>query len=322
MPGCSHHLREHERLVCDACVGKVRESLQRIVQLCGFAPYVAVTSGIHSAVAFLVGPVADHAAYSAYREAAIYGRALCRCVECPDLKPEPEGPECKDWQVCEHYVCRRRNGRPTCPDLVDWLEVADDERHPLQVLGTWDFLVAEHLGHHRTLKVTVDSAASYLDANLTDLARLDDFAFDELAREVADCVVHVEGVLLLRLREETGAPCPVCHAQGRKAKPLVREFDEDDRTGGSDLWVCPRVECGQTWTLDEYDRYVERESVLHQEKLTASQIALTYRVAEGTVRRWASEGRVRRRGYDGQRRQLYDIADVKACRDEREMMRA
>lgn len=318
MPRCSHHLRAGEERVCASCVGEVREGLQRIVQLCGFAPYVAATSSIDSAVAYLVGPVAESAQYAAYREAAIYNRALCRCLDCPDLWREPEGPECSSWQACEHYVCRRRNGRPTCPGLADWLDLADDERHPLWVLGSWDRLVAEELGHNRTLKVTVATAASYLEANLTDLARLEDFAFDELAREVADCVVHVEGVLLLRLREETGAPCPVCHAQGRKAKPLIREFDDDDRTGGSDYWVCPSAVCGQAWSVDEYDKYVEREAVLHQEKLTASQIALVYRVNEATVRQWAKRGHVARRGFDGQRRQLYDVADVKACRNRRD----
>lgn len=323
MPRCSHHLRDHERLVCDACVGVVRTNLARIVQLCGFAPAVAAASGINSGAAVLAGPVPEHSTFRARWDWAVDHRGLCRCPTvkgastCPDLRPMPEDAElCEKADRCEHYVCRRLTYRPTCPGLVAWLDTADgDERHPLWVLGTWDMLVSEHLGHHRTLKVTVDRAASYLSSSLTELARLDDFAFDELADEVEDCVTYVEGVLLLRARPETGAPCPVCHAQGRKAKPLVREYDEDDRTGDSDLWVCPRAECGQTWKPDEYDKYVERESVTRADRLTASQIVKVYRVSQPTLRQWVKRGRVQKRGTDSRGRQLYDTAQVKAMRD-------
>lgn len=320
MPRCSNHLREHEPLVCDHCVGLVRLDLARIVVLCGFAPYVAAASGYQgfgSAAAVLVGPVPEHATYRARRGWALSG-ALCRCPAegrvCPDHTFEPEGPECKDWQTCHHYACRRRNGIPTCPALVEWLELVDDERHPLWVLGTWDMLVSELLGHRRTLVVTVPTAAAYLESNLTDLARRTDFAFDELAREISETVTHIEGVLLLAIRQETGAPCPVCHAQGRKAKSLVRRFVEDDVTGESDRWVCPTEGCGQEWTPVEYDGYVASESLRYATRLPASHIAKLYRVPEATVRYWAAEGRVRRRGFDGQRRQLYDVADVKVCR--------
>jgi hypothetical protein len=317
MPRCHHHLREHEPYVCDRCVGKVRASLRRLVALCGFAPHVATATGVTSvtAVANLVGPVPEHSTHHARHEWAL-GGALCQCGpdRCPDTWPEPEGPECEDWEDCGHYTCRRHTGRPTCPALVEWLELADDEKHPLWVLGAWDMLAAEHLGHTRTLRVTVPSAAAYLDANLTDLARLIDFGFDDLAREVAATVAHVEGILLLALREDEGAPCPICFAQGRRARPLVRHFNEFDTSGLSDRWRCPVAICAQEWTMVEYRKYVDSESLQHAERLTASQIAQVYRVPEPTVRRWAAEGHVRRCGYDGQRRMLYDVHDVQARR--------
>jgi hypothetical protein len=319
MPRCNHHLREHEPHVCDRCVGKVRDDLTRLVQLCGFAPYVAATqlggAAFASAVTTLVGPVPEHSTHYARHEYAL-GGALCRCAPgmCPDRQPEPVGPTCERWKDCVHLVCRRLTGRPACPALVDWLDLADDEKHPLWVLGAWDEMVARHLGHTRNLRVTIKSSAAYLDANLTDLARLVDFGFDDLAREVSVTLAHVESVLLLALREEEGAPCPVCFAQGRRAKPLVRHFNEFDTSGVSDRWRCPVAICAQEWTPKEYATYVESESLQHADRLTASDIAKVYRVPEGTVRRWAHEGRVRRCGYDGQRRQLYDVADVKARR--------
>lgn len=312
MPRCGNHLRAHEVQVCDSCVGQVRADLLRIVQLCGFLPAVAATNGITSETASLAGPVPEHSTHSARHWWALSG-GLCRCRGlCPDRQAMPEGPECSAWKICDHVVCRRRTGRPTCPDLAEWLDTADDELHPLWVLGYWDGTVATHLSHSRTLKVTVDTSAGYIGANLTDLARSEGFPFDQMSFEISACATHLEHALLLAAYKATGAPCPVCHTQGRKAKPLVLVYDEDDWSGDSDRWICPT--CDQEWTLDEYDRYVAREAVLHKPCLTASEIATVYRVPESTVRRWASAGKVRRRGWDGSRRQLYDVADVKACR--------
>lgn len=327
MPRCSHHLRESEVRVCVACIGKVRTGLDRIVQLCSFAPAVAPTYGTDSAVAVLAGPVPEHSTWRARHDWAIDARGLCRCgAACPDLKPRPaegDGELCDKADRCEHFYCRRITYRPTCPDLVAWLDQADDERHPLWVLGTWDMLVAEHLGHYRTLKVTVDRAASYLDANLTDLARHEDFAFDELAREIDECVTHVEGVLLLRERVQRGAPCPVC-GKGDLEKvwePGEAEYDEandaflDTPGHWADLWVCSNAQCHQTWTEQEYRNKVEGIYMQAADRLTASQIASTYRVPEGSVRAWASKGHVRRRGRDASGLMLYDVADTLAMRD-------
>ena len=325
MPRCSHHLREDERRVCASCIGEVRTSLVRIVQLCGFAPAVAATATtIDSAAAALAGPVAEHTTWAARHAWVVHHRGLCRCTNCPDLWPEPSGPSCEEGEKCDHYVCRRRSYRPTCPYLLAWLDTADDEHHPLWVLESWDRLVAEHLGHQRTLRVTVQSAADYLGANLTDLARMEDFAFDELGRELAECVVHAEGVLLLRARVQRGAPCPVCgkadlekvfEATDAEVYDQANDAYLDASGHWEDLWVCPNAQCHQTWTEQEYRAKVQGIYVQAADKLTAAQIASTYRVPEGTVRRWAKEGKVRRRGYDGQRRQLYDVGDVRACRD-------
>lgn len=320
MPRCSRHLGDYELSVCNRCVGTVRAHLVRIRELCSLAPIAATEHGIHSEAAVLAGPVPEHSTHAARRRWAL-GGALCRCPEdgCPDRLPMPSGPVCEKAddrkRPCSHHVCKRRTYRPTCPGLADWLEYTDDERHPLWVIGTWDMLVTEHLGHHRTNRVTIESAARYLATNLTDLARDEGFAFDELAREVADCVDHVENVMAVAIRHQRGAPCPVCHASGRKAKPLVREYAEDQADDSLDLWVCPSPECAQTWTIEEYDRYVEREHQDRATALTARQMASQYRVSEGSVRGWASRGDVRRRGRDAQGLTLYDVADTLVMRD-------
>lgn len=318
---CGGHLHENEPLTCAKCVGKVRTNLGRIHDLCRLAPVAATEGGVTSATAVLAGPVPEHSTHAA-RRAWAYGGGLCRCLDCPDHLATPEGPVCEDATTCLHHVCRRRTWRPTCPGLSDWLEYADDEQHPLWVLGTWDMLVAEHLDHDRRSKVTVAGAASYLKANLTDLAQDQDFAFDELDREVRTCLDHVERVMGVAAYFQRGAPCPECRAQGRKARALELRH----RGGGNDVWRCPSKVCAKTYDLGQYGEYVYREYLGNADKLTAEQILAQYRVAPSTVRRWASgwtdrgvwnEPTVRRRGKDREGRQLYDVADVKQMRDKR-----
>lgn len=326
MPRCSRHLRHGELEFCGKCVGNVRNDLTRIADLCQIAPIAVAEGRIDSEVAVLAGPVPEHSTYTARRAWAV-GGGLCRCGErCPDLQPTPAGPLCEDWKDCAHDVCRRRTGRTACPDLLAWLDDSgNDQLHPLWILGAWDWLAALALDHTRTGKVTVASAVSYLDANLTDLSRSDDFGFDGFARELTDCLAYVEKVLLVARHVEKGAPCPECHRAGRKPKPLECHFDLEDLTGDSDIWVCPK--CEETWSRAQYDKYVEREHLRRAEALTASQIHAEYRVAESTLRRWANGYRdrgvfrpatVRKRGKDQQGRQLYDVADVLAARELKE----
>lgn len=326
MPRCSRHLRREEPTICNRCVGAVRDDLGRIADLCRIAPAAATESGTSSPVAVLVGPVPEHSTYTARRAWAV-GGGVCRCKDCPDLQPLPDGPVCSEGTDCTHHVCRRLTGRTCCPGILSWLDddAREDRLHPRWILGAWDWLAAVALGHSRTLKVTVATAVTYLDANLTDLSRSDDFAFDDFAREVAECKAHVEQVLLVARYVEKGAPCPECGRAGRKPKPLECHFDPDDTSGESDLWICPT--CEEVWTQDQYDKYVEREFLTHALRLTAAQIQQQYQIPGSTVRRWASGWRdrgvdrppiVRRRGKDQQGRQLYDVADVLAARERKE----
>jgi hypothetical protein len=310
MPRCSRHT---EDLRCAKCIGKVRENLRRVAELCRLAPTAAAeTARIDAATVDLAGPVAEHSTYRARWNWAVNERGLCRCRDCPDLDPyNGIGPAC---EKCAHHTCRHLRYETACPALAAWLDNADDERHPLWVLGSWDMLVAEHFGHVRRNRVTVGSAAAYLAANLTDLARHEDFGFDELAREIAECLTHVEQVLLVAEHTQRGAPCPRCRASGIKAKPMERRY-EPGMTDDRDVWTCPT--CDHTMTLDEYGRAVYLDYLAHADRLTAVQVQAQYRVPASTVRRWANEDppRIRKRGFNAERQQLYDVADVKTARD-------
>lgn len=332
MPRCSRHLGDHETGVCHRCVGDVRTGIARIRDLCILAPHAAAEpgTGIHSAIAVLVGPVPEHSTHAARHTWAI--RALCTCGtdpdDCPDNQPAPIGPLCEKSDTCIHAVCRRATWRPTCPGLSEWLEYADDEQHPLWVLGAWDIMVTGHLGHHRTNRVTLAGATSYITANLTDLARDPDFPFDELAKEINDCKTHVEEVMGVAPHQQKGVPCPTCYEAGRPAKPLIRKFNLTQPDDRRDSWICLRAGCDEEMTLDDYAKHVYVKYLERAEKLTAAQIQAQYRVPEGTLRRWANGWTthvgdaivehapiVRKRGYDQANRQLYDVADVKAARE-------
>jgi transposase-like protein len=185
-----------------------------------------------------------------------------------------------------------------------WLEDCRDEQHPSWVVGTWDLLARDHLGHERD-RPTLSEARGYLDHHLTRLAHDAAFDFAEMATALTDCVRHLEDVLRDGEREQTGAPCPAC---GRAR--LVKVFglaEKDDR------WSCPR--CAQRWTDHDYRAKVEGTYMHVAPELTASQIRATYRVPETTVRKWAERGKVHKRGRDSRGRALYDVADVIAARD-------
>lgn len=329
MPRCNRHLSDHEPTRCGRCVGAVRGDLKRIGDLCKLAPIAATEGGINSPVFALDGPVPERSSYDARWHWAVRpGGGLCRCAsrnqDCPDQLDHPAGPACRD-DKCAHQTCRRIRYQPACPDLVAWLDFATDEQHPKWVLGTWDLIVALHLGHVRTSKVTIASTVSYLDRNLTDLARDEDFGFDDMARELAQCKDHVEDVLLVAEYIQRGAPCPVCVAAGRKPKSLERLFDPDstiDETGmpddGTDLWVCPTSECRQTWTVTEYRDRIEGVYVEQAAWLPARQLAARLRVPEGSIRGWSSLGHVRRRKA-GQGLTEYNVSDAERQRDKKQL---
>lgn len=164
---------------------------------------------------------------------------------------------------------------------------ADDEHHPLSVLGWWEMALREDYGPATNKRITVASAADYLDRMLHRLANDPAQDFPLFAREVATCRAHMEAVLHDSRQPERGAPCPNCP---QPAPRLSKRYDDEDRTGASDRWTCPA--CGSWWSEADYRLRVGARYVEHADRLTAQQLADRLRVPIGTIRSWASPTRV------------------------------
>ncbi|MCL2611960.1 MAG: hypothetical protein FWD95_01870 [Nocardioidaceae bacterium] len=209
-----------------------------------------------------------------------------------------------------------------------WLETADDERHPLLVLGGWWQAYAEALDHTEPGRITVSDAREYLDRHLYAVAQLPDVPFADLARDLAGCRRHLERVLHDGEQVETGAPCMTCRVPLRLVRggqrPARRSESGLSRTRGShpgsyanvipngaqngadDFWYCPR--CRETSTEDQYRfavAHLHRESA---EWLTAQEMEIRTGVKLGTVRVWATRGLVRKRR--DSERTVFAVADV------------
>ena len=193
--------------------------------------------------------------------------------------------------------------------------IGDDDRShespadpvpPLLTLATWEDAYRDHLGHEQAGSATIGDAAGYLDRQLSHIAQVADVPFEDFARDVRQCRGRLEDVLHDGVRVESGAPCPKC------GRSLVREWG---KTEAFDRWKCPSRDCG-TWYLDsEYRRFVSDDYRANSDRLTAPDMAAQYGVSQGSVRGWASLGKVRKRGKDSSGRQLYDVGDVLAARD-------
>jgi hypothetical protein len=192
------------------------------------------------------------------------------------------------------------------------------DNHPLWVLGTWDLAVTEHYGRgRRTTVITVESAASYLGRNLTDLAADPDFAFEDLARELRSCRGHLEAVLHDGEQAEKGAPCLKC------MRPVTRTVEAD---GKIRHW-CSR--CRRSLTDNEYRLAVRQAHMAHADRLNAADMAVRIEVPESTIRRWANVLRLQREGEsvveldplmrscgrDSQNRKMYRVDDALKIRD-------
>lgn len=228
--------RHVDELTCPECVGNVREDISEIVAMNPRMPPEARHRGVNSQAMMLAGPASDNRAAEE--------RRLCKCRPfwtCPDLA-DRIGPACQ--KKCKHESCRWLTGYlRRCPAHAAWDADNRDEPHALWVLGTWDMLITEHYGHERTQRVTVESAAAYLTANLSDLAQDPDFAFEELASEVKQCRAHMESVL---------------HDQARGDVANIGCFDCGDRLerrlgehGFEDHWTCRG--CRRRYTYAEYN---------------------------------------------------------------------
>jgi hypothetical protein len=184
--------------------------------------------------------------------------------------------------------------------------------HPLSVLGWFDMIVTEHLGHSRTTRITITRAAGYLDRNLHFLAADIEFDFADMANTLADCRGHLERVLHDGEQVERGAPCLKCGTR------VVRQLDKDGRVS----YRCER--CREDITDSGYLFAQKAQRLKDADRLTADDMAARTGVPAGTIRRWANVRNIEGIDYEplfkspsrnGMGHKVYRVSDVEAVRD-------
>lgn len=179
----------------------------------------------------------------------------------------------------------------------DYLDHADDERHPLAVLLTWDMAWRDALEHEDAADGSLSTAVDYLDQNMHYMASEPWVPFEDFARDLRACRGHLEAVLRDGEQVETGAPCIRCEVR------LQRVYGDDP---ASDGWWCPRHR-GYVGA-EEYRRAVAQVHMVHAEWLPASVLAMRAGVSEATLRKRAERNEVARHLEGG--RMVYRVADV------------
>lgn len=182
----------------------------------------------------------------------------------------------------------------------------DDPHHPYAVLGRWDMAIRESYGPATDLFITVSRAADYLTGPV-----LERFAhtqeFEDFAREVAQCLIHLETVLSDSREPEKGAPCPACREERPdEHAPRLRKRYGAEVTGSHDTWHCPAASA-HWWSEVDYRMRVDGDYLQHATTLTASQMHEAYGIKPGTLRKWAEREPKIRRGRNAQGQQTYDV---------------
>jgi hypothetical protein len=167
-----------------------------------------------------------------------------------------------------------------------WLAEADNELHPLLVLGTWWEAYAEALEHTEPGRIEVRDAAAYLNRHLHTIAQLADVPFVDFARDLSGCRAHLERVLHDGEQVEEGAPCLKCETVNLRRKWGALE--------AQDGWYCPR--CRQESTEDQYLFAVRAHFVANSDRLNADDMAVRLGIASSSIRRWANVLRVQASG--------------------------
>lgn len=142
-----------------------------------------------------------------------------------------------------------------------------EENQPTAVLGMWQLALSEDYGHDLPDRITLGTAADYLERNLPRIAHDPEQDFPLLAREVRKVRAHLEAALRNGRGGDRGAPCPECTSDEAGVGPrLVRQYAhwcEDEACekvhyadDAADVWVCPR-DRGHWWSHEDYTRWIE-----------------------------------------------------------------
>lgn len=281
---CEHpHCRVCERVhvdhTCAECLADTRTTLREIGRLTDSLPAEVEHRGLNGEAMNLLGPAIDPEALGHIEASIAAGRLPADWVEHPD---------------------------------------PNDRLHPMFTVGNWDMLVRDALEHDEvdgpwTLATGID----YLDRQLTYLASYPHLEFGDLAKDLRECVEHLERVLHDGEQVEKGAPCLIC-----KRKVTRKTLDD-----GEVEFYCDR--CQRVLPEKEYRDSVTAVHRAHADRLNLSDLAERIKVPWGTLRRWASARTTQRRGEepvehppllrscgrDGGGRKVYRVSEALAIRD-------
>lgn len=258
----------HADGTCAECMADTRETLRDIARMCDSLPEEVEHRGVEGEAMMLLGPAAD---------------------------PEARG----------HLEASILAGRVS----EDYLDAADGELHPLFVTGTWDAIWRDALEHDEPdERLTLTGAVDYLDRQMSYMGGYEHVPFEDFARDLRDCRTHLERVLHDGEQVDTGAPCLKCN---------VRQVREWGKLAMADGWRCPK--CKTFSTEGQYRLAVAEEHMARAEWLTAADCAAwlldeadavegILAVTAGTIRSWATKGKVGKRRDSG--RTVYRREDV------------
>jgi hypothetical protein len=202
-----------------------------------------------------------------------------------------------------HTLWRRVNSLRSGQDPDD-----EDPHHPLAVMGRWELMLREHYDqdYSELPKQSISGSKKYLDAILDRFAQDRSQDFPLFFRELAAATAHVESVLHDSHAPERGAPCPSC-GKGELVKQHrnIDRHGKEDLSGASDIWLCRT--CKQEWSEADYRLRVGSTYLEHAPALTASQMYDQWGIKQGSLRAWASLGKVATRGRDQNGLTLYDV---------------
>lgn len=191
--------------------------------------------------------------------------------------------------------------------VYDQIDVDD---HPLLVLAGWEDVIRDHRNQPSDLKATVNRAADYIRGQLDWLIGYSDhdtpnfLPIDALVADLRRVRARLERLLHDGEQVDRGVPCMKC------GEDLVKVWGVNEDT---DRWHCKA--CHEWSTPEQYHQAVKYDYMANSDKLTATHMEEQYRVKPGTLRKWASDGDVRKRGKDDSGRTLYDVEDTLKMRD-------
>lgn len=126
---------------------------------------------------------------------------------------------------------------------ASWLEVGNDDRHPLVTLGNAVMIAEDTLDISNHDPITVPNAVAWIDRHLHELGSAEFYDFADLKAHVRNCASHMRGVLH---DQNLGDPANVgCFECGQQIERRLTEL------GFEDVWTCRG--CRRRYTVAEYN---------------------------------------------------------------------